>query len=696
MRRLSILFSFALFLAPAVVGQVATESLQAGKAVEKSLAAGQTHSYTINLEKDQFIRLTVEQRGIDVVVRVFVPNGNLLREFDSPNGTEGTEYVELIPETAGAYRVEVAPINDSEPAASGKYELKVAEWRKATDEELQSRKNENMRKAKGLALVVETSQSFDQFRLPETRVAMRIKAAQLLWPSDEKKAMEQMAQAIETVKQFAAQNADEDDFAHSQSLLALRQQVLRALTPHDPEGALKFLQSTRVTTSVNDEQEVQLESSLINQILSNDPKRAFELAEAQLQRTSSQTLNDTLSQLALKDRELACRLARDIAKKVEGEDLFQDPQAAFLSSGLLQTAKNPLPPVKNGSQPQPERLLTEAEFRELFLKIVSELMAYKSSEDNAFGPETGIEQNLARVIGAMEPEIKSYAPERADAIIQKISELGAVATAPAVGWQKYQAAAMSEPIDVALESVEQAPPGMRNYLYTQVVNRVAATGDVSRARQLAAEHITDVAQRKQMLQTIQQQAITTAAQKGRIDEALRLLSKFPSPDRVPLIQQIIEQIGPGVKQSDAIQYLERAKTLIGASVRAGDSPQMQALLAIARAYARHDAHRGFQIVEPLIDQFNEISAAAVIMNGFGGEYYVEGEMTTARDNTLSDIATDVSRTLATLAMADFDRAKRDADGITRFDARVRTLLTMAAQVLEIHLDEEMVNRAIID
>ena len=119
---------------------------------------------------------------------------------------------------------------------------------------------------------------------------------------------------------------------------------------------------------------------------------------------------------------------------------------------------------------------------------------------------------------------------------------------------------------------------------------------------------------------------------------------------------------------------------------------MQTLLAIARAYARHDSGRGFQIVEPLIDQFNEICAAAVTMNGFGGEYYVEGEMTTARDNALSDIANNISTTLATLAMNDFDHAKRDADGIARFDARVRTLLTIAARALEIQLDEDMSNR----
>jgi len=689
MHRLSIFLSLGLFLTPVVCGQVVTETLQSGKTIEKSLAAGQVHSYTINLEKDQFIQVAVEQRGIDVIVRVFAPSGNLLREFDSPMGSEDTEYAEVISEVAGTYRVEIALISDSEPSA-GKYELKIVEWRKATEEELQFRKNEGTRKAKALALVIETSQSFDQFRLPETRVTMRIKAAQLLWPSDEKKAAALMAQAIETVKQMVANDTDgEDDVAHNQSLMALRQQIVTALAPHDAEAALKFLQSSRLTAVLNDDQEVQLESSLIDQVLSNDPKRAFELAEDLLRRTSSQSLIQTLSQLASKDRELACRLARDIAKKLEGEDFSKAPQSAYLSTSLLQTGKAQLPPLKDGDKTQPTRLLSEEEFGELFLKIISEFMSHKTSEENVYGPEYVSARSLAAFVGQMQQEIKTYAPDRADAINKRVSELnGPTAPAP-MEWQKYQTAVMKEPIETALETVEQAPAIMHDYLYQEVVSRVAANGDVARARQLVSERITNPVQRKQMLHTLQQQAFSNAAQKGRFDEALRLLAKFPPVERLALVDQIIQEIGPGVQKSEAIQYLEQVKNLTSNSLRAESYGQMQTSLAIARAYSRLDANRAFQIVEPLIDQFNEICAAAVTMNGFGGDYYVQGEMTTTRENAVSEIANDVSKTLATLAMRDFDRAKRDAEGITRFDARVRTLLTIAAQALEIHLNEDV-------
>jgi len=166
MRRLSFLLYFGLLFVPAINGQTQPEPLQARKDVEKSMRAGQTHSYSLNLEKDQYVQLAIEQNGIDVMLRVFLPSGNLLREFDSPTGDEGTDYAELISETAGIYRVEIVPLNDGNLSASGKYRLKVVDWRKATDEELQFSRNQSTRKAKGLALVLETSQSFDQFRLP--------------------------------------------------------------------------------------------------------------------------------------------------------------------------------------------------------------------------------------------------------------------------------------------------------------------------------------------------------------------------------------------------------------------------------------------------------------------------------------------------------------------------------------------------
>ncbi|HEY6044982.1 MAG TPA: hypothetical protein VIU65_00180, partial [Pyrinomonadaceae bacterium] len=189
MRRFSLLFFVPILFLPPIpsAAQAQSTALQTGASIEKDLRAGQTHSYTISLEREQFLQLTIEPADVDIVVRVFLPDGKLLRELNDLNEGEDVAYVELVSEFSGAYRFEVVPAGDVAATAPAiHYEIKVNELRKATDAEIRAQKNENTRKAKGMALLLETAQHLDQFRRPENRVEMELEAAQLLWPSDEK------------------------------------------------------------------------------------------------------------------------------------------------------------------------------------------------------------------------------------------------------------------------------------------------------------------------------------------------------------------------------------------------------------------------------------------------------------------------------------------------------------------------------
>src|SRR5437016_342225 len=196
-----LLVIFFLFGVQVANAQVGPTSLQPGAPIERTLGAGQSHSYSISLEQDQFLQLVVDQRGIDVIVRVFSPAGRRLGEFDSPNGTDGPEDVTVVAETAGMYRIEVAPLGGYENP-SGRYEIKIVELRKATEQELQAGKNQEVLKAKGLGLLIEATQAFPQLHRAQTRAAFQIRAAQLLWGSDEKRASKLMEQAIESVREF--------------------------------------------------------------------------------------------------------------------------------------------------------------------------------------------------------------------------------------------------------------------------------------------------------------------------------------------------------------------------------------------------------------------------------------------------------------------------------------------------------------
>lgn len=81
--------------------------LQVGKPVERELAGGDVHSYTIQLEANQYLNAVVEQKGIDIVAAIYSPTGEKVYEVDSPNGDAGPEPIYLITQTSGTYRLEV-------------------------------------------------------------------------------------------------------------------------------------------------------------------------------------------------------------------------------------------------------------------------------------------------------------------------------------------------------------------------------------------------------------------------------------------------------------------------------------------------------------------------------------------------------------------------------------------------------------
>src|SRR5213593_452150 len=252
-----ILFLLLSFFAatPLVSGQSAT--LQPGTPIERSLSPGQTHNFFVNLEKDQFLQLVVDQKGIDVIVRVFSPEGRrLVGEFDSPNGTDGPENVTVIADAAGSYRIEVAPLGQTENPSPGRYEIRIVEIRKATEQELQGTRNQEVIKQKAIGLLIETAAGFQELRSAQTRARFQIKAAQLLWNADEKRASKLMEQAIDSVKEFMSSiDPDQDYFENFQSAMQLRSEVVNALASRDPEMALAFLRSTRTLTSPDELQE---------------------------------------------------------------------------------------------------------------------------------------------------------------------------------------------------------------------------------------------------------------------------------------------------------------------------------------------------------------------------------------------------------------------------------------------------------
>src|SRR5262249_55458622 len=81
-----------------VITQAANDGipLEKGKPVEKQIAVGQTEQYRLPLTEGEYVRVVVEQKGVDVIVELFGPDGKKLDEVDGLNGRYGIEQLSFI------------------------------------------------------------------------------------------------------------------------------------------------------------------------------------------------------------------------------------------------------------------------------------------------------------------------------------------------------------------------------------------------------------------------------------------------------------------------------------------------------------------------------------------------------------------------------------------------------------------------
>lgn len=171
--------------------QTPVELSTPGEPRERELPGGEAHVYDLELDAGRYVSVAVEQRGIDVYLRLRGPSGELLTEVDSPIGDTGTERVRAVAETAGTYRLEVRSFEGRrEP---GKYAVQVEESRPATAAdrtrvraERAFAEGETLRRDGGYAAAVERYQAaLEPWRELEDREGEALALYRIGWMRDE-------------------------------------------------------------------------------------------------------------------------------------------------------------------------------------------------------------------------------------------------------------------------------------------------------------------------------------------------------------------------------------------------------------------------------------------------------------------------------------------------------------------------------
>lgn len=98
-------------------------TLEPGTPIEGELGPDEVKRFRVSLNAGQYLRVTVEQYGVDLSVALIAPNDRLIAEMDGPYGDWGAESVSATAEADGEYKVELRAAKNA-PVA-GRYKISI-------------------------------------------------------------------------------------------------------------------------------------------------------------------------------------------------------------------------------------------------------------------------------------------------------------------------------------------------------------------------------------------------------------------------------------------------------------------------------------------------------------------------------------------------------------------------------------------
>lgn len=545
------------------------------------------------------------------------------------------------------------------------------------------RKNQEELKQKAFSLLEDVIKDSESFKHAENRIRIRASAASVLWDYDEARARILFKEAMASLADLLNNEEGDDSTKNVPAMFEgprqLRRELLQMLAQRDVRLARDFLRATRPQNSQPASPrealpDQPLEINLATRIAATDPQEALEIAEETLSRGLSYELPGFLSALREKDPEAAAKLASQIMSKLRAEKLDSSEVARNVAIALLREAtQTPDGEGENAGHAKP--LLDQQALRELTEMLVTEALRPASNS-----------VELASALQEMMPVVEQYAPARVAQLRRKLEPRKSEDEESSEGaekeWSKYSSMFEKGSVDELLTAASTAPEAVRQMLYQRAATKLMEEGDPERARQVINERIKDSGQRQQMLAQLDEMTAFTAAQQGNIEQTRKMLATLrTNEERVMALAQLATGAAAKGEKKIALQLLNEARGMI--SARAKNFAQLSAQLMVARAYAPLDASRSLTILEPIIDQLNELLAAATVLGGFFTDELVRDDeiMMEPLAMIFNEFFMRYVGDVNALARADFERTRALADRFQRDEVRTIARLLIAQSIL---------------
>ncbi|PQJ79267.1 hypothetical protein BTO18_08820 [Polaribacter porphyrae] len=98
-------------------------NLTEGNKTEHNILINSKHEYNLSLKKGQFGIIHLQQKGMDVKIVSYDPEGKEIEEFDTPNGAFGSELILIDADKSGIYKLKIIPLGENKEEKKGSYTI---------------------------------------------------------------------------------------------------------------------------------------------------------------------------------------------------------------------------------------------------------------------------------------------------------------------------------------------------------------------------------------------------------------------------------------------------------------------------------------------------------------------------------------------------------------------------------------------
>jgi hypothetical protein len=291
--------------------------------------------------------------------------------------------------------------------------------------------------------------------------------------------------------------------------------------------------------------------------------------------------------------------------------------------------------------------------------------------------------NIITMLRFLLPDLEKLVPERAEQLRKRMAEAQKTLDPETKKWLEYEPLLRDGTPEALLEAAPKVPFGLRNALYSTAASKLFQAGDTERARQIISENLSGQ-EREQSLAMLDRRLIMRALEQGKVDEAKKLIARVQSTQaRAAQLSLLAMWLMKKGERKMAVELMDETKKLV--NTQPENQEEINTLLVVARAYAAVDPPRAFELIEPVVDQANDMISAAALLDRFGsgqGGLFRKGEMVLQPSfMAASNMFTQYGRELGALARTDFARTKSVADKFQRNEVRMMARLLIAQSIL---------------